>query len=94
MDITQFVSVWAPVRDGAGRHVGLIDDAVEVDFCVPKGFTEVVIADNEDCRFWVSGEHSASILRVGTVVEVSLYRNDLLLAEDVSAVSGGRVTVH
>jgi len=94
MDITQFVSVWAPVRNADGRHVGVVDDVVEVDFCVPNGFTEVVIAGNEDCRFWVSGEHSASILRVGTVVEVSLYRNDLLLAEDVSAVSGGRVTIH
>lgn len=93
MNMNHFISVWLPRDEGNGRRIGLVsDDAFVRD--IPDGFTEFKIRGDDGCRCWMSAEHTATILCVSGVLELSFFLNDEAFLQDISAITAGRVTLH
>lgn len=93
MKMSEFLSAWSPHDQGDGRCVGFVSDAGFIA-SIPDGFTECVLQTDEPCRCWISDEYGATILWVGTVLEVSLFTDGNAFLHDVQSITDGRVTLH
>lgn len=93
MKMSEFLSAWSPHDQGDGRCVGFVPDAGFVA-SIPDGFTECLLQTDEPCRCWISAEYGATILWVGTVLEVSLFADGKAFLHDVQAITDGRVVLH